>query len=278
MNPDSNQNIDYRTTLNVARVHNATARENPDRFAESRPVSLWVSLGAIALSAIGATYFGSNVGFGAAGSVNYNKFGASYQPQPPPYEGPGAEAGPVDPIAEGEKVYKSICVNCHQQNGLGVPGQYPPLDGSEWVIGSDERVAAIVGYGLSGPVTVKGQSFGAAVMVPHRPPVLTPKKLAYVISYIRNAWSNRAGTVAPEGIEEFLKRTGERGLFSAPEVDQIPANKMLNKPAEPVAAPAPAVGAPPAGAPAAPAAATPGAGGTAPPAAAGTAPPAPKKQ
>ena len=74
------QNIDYRSTLSLTRVHNALARENPDRVAESRPVSLWISLGAIAVAAIGAANFGANRGFGSDGQVGYNKFGVSYKP------------------------------------------------------------------------------------------------------------------------------------------------------------------------------------------------------
>ena len=74
--------------------------------------------------------------------------------------------GPVDPRKLGEKVYKNKCVTCHLPNGLGQPGQYPPLDGSEWVQGGTERMASIVGFGLSGPVSVKGQTFSAAIMSP----------------------------------------------------------------------------------------------------------------
>ncbi|MGI8605258.1 MAG: c-type cytochrome [Verrucomicrobiales bacterium] len=273
MNPDptSNLNIDYRSTLNVARVHNATARENPERHAESRPISLWVSLAAIVIASIGATYFGANVGFGAAvAPLSYNKFGLNYQPKIPPSDAGVVDEGPVDPLVEGAKVYKSVCTNCHQINGLGVPGQYPPLDGSEWVIGSDERLAAIVSYGMTGPVTVKGQTFGAAVMPPHKPPTISSKKLAYVMTYIRNSWGNKAAPVSPEGVDSFLKRIGERNPYVQAEVLQIPENQMLPGPAA-GATPGPAT--PAAGPPAAgPPASAPG-GTNAPPAA-----PAPKPQ
>jgi mono/diheme cytochrome c family protein len=255
--PDANAGIDYRTTLNVARVHSAIARENPDRLAEARPISLWVALGAILMSVIGAMFLGSNAGFGTGGLVNYNRFGTKYEPDKPFYQ--GAEGEKVqDPMAEGEKVYKNVCMNCHQQNGLGVPGQYPPIDGSEWVLGSDERLAAIVAYGLSGPVTVRGQTYGAAVMPPHKPPTLEIKKLAHVLTYIRGAWGNRAGPVAPEGVTEMLKRIGERGPYSEAELKQIPEDKMLIKPAAPAPLPTAATpGAAPSGAAAPPPAKTP---------------------
>jgi mono/diheme cytochrome c family protein len=238
-NPNANLNIDYRSTLNVARVHNATARENPDRLAETRPISLWVALAAIVMASVGAGYFGANA------SLGYNKFGVNYQPQVPPSD-LGTAEGPVDPMEQGAKVYSSVCVNCHQKNGLGVPGQYPPLDGSEWVIGSDERLAGIVAYGLTGPVTVRGQTYASAVMPPHKPPTLSAQKLAYVMSYIRNAWSNKAPLVTPEAVTDYLKRTGERNPFTAAELEQIPVTQMLPGPAgAPAPGPVPAPGGPP---------------------------------
>ena len=42
------------------------------------------------------------------------------------------------------KLYSGNCANCHQASGAGQPGSYPPLAGSEWVLGSKERLAAIM--------------------------------------------------------------------------------------------------------------------------------------
>jgi len=69
-----------------------------------------------------------------------------------------------DPMVTGKKVYDQICVTCHQPTGQGLPGTYPPLAGSEWVMGSDERLISIVLYGLKGPVKVKDTMFSAAAM------------------------------------------------------------------------------------------------------------------
>lgn len=241
------QNIDYRATLNVTRVHNALARENPDRLAESRPVSLWVSLGAIAVAVTGATYFGGNVGVGAAdGKIGYNKFGANYHSALPEAIVPETAGGGDDPMKAGEKVYKNLCQACHQPNGLGVPGTYPPIDGSEWVIGGTERLALIVGYGASGPMTVKGASYGAALMPPHGPPKLTAKEFAAVLTYIRGAWSNTASAVSIEEATDFFNRTkGRTAPYTEPELKQIPEDQMLGG-AAPAAEAAPAGDTPPA--------------------------------
>ena len=72
--------------------------------------------------------------------------------------GPPPVLPPQDPMKLGKEVFNS-CMQCHQESGLGIPGSYPPLAGSEYVVGDKRRVAAILLNGLSGDLTVKGQPF-----------------------------------------------------------------------------------------------------------------------
>jgi len=72
----------------------------------------------------------------------------------------------VDMAAFGKKQYLSACVTCHQPTGLGLPGVYPTLAGSEWVNGSEERVIRIVLHGLTGKVTVAGQTMNGTIAMP----------------------------------------------------------------------------------------------------------------
>ena len=51
------------------------------------------------------------------------------------------------------------CTTCHQANGQGIPGTYPPLAGSHIATGTPERPIAIVLHGLSGPITVEGKTY-----------------------------------------------------------------------------------------------------------------------
>jgi mono/diheme cytochrome c family protein len=230
MSTDPNsQNIDYRSTISVARVHNALARENPDRVAESRPVSLWITLGAIAVTALGFTFYGAQRGTASGEAMNYNKFGASYQPRPPEALVPETGGGGISLYALGEKVYKGKgCVACHMPNGQGSPGVFPPLAGSEWVLGSTERLAALVAYGLMGPLTVKGQQYGSAIMPAHAPPVLSPKEFAAVLTYIRQEWGNTGSEVPVEDAVAFLSRTkGRTAMYTEAELKTIPDDQML---------------------------------------------------
>jgi mono/diheme cytochrome c family protein len=110
-----------------------------------------------------------------------------------------AAEAPASPMDLGKKIYGGNCANCHQSSGDGAPGSYPPLPGSEWVIGSKERLAAILLKGLQGPLTVKGASFGTQAM-PAQESILTPEKIANLMTYIRGSWGNTAGPVTTDEV------------------------------------------------------------------------------
>lgn len=105
----------------------------------------------------------------------------------------------ADPMALGKKLYGANCASCHQASGEGQPGSYPPLVGSEWVLGSKERLAAVLFKGLQGQVTVKGSTFGTMAM-PAQESVLTPEKIANLMTYIRGSWGNTANAVTVDEV------------------------------------------------------------------------------
>lgn len=110
----------------------------------------------------------------------------------------------------GKRVYDTTCIACHQANGLGVPGQYPPLVASEWVTGSEERIIRIVLHGLNGPITVEGKEYNN-VMAPLGS--LKDDQIANVISYVRASWGNTAPEVAPETVAKVRADTAGRNTF-----------------------------------------------------------------
>lgn len=114
---------------------------------------------------------------------------------------------PIDPVIEerkkGKKVYET-CSACHQPNGLGTPGSFPPLVGSEWVLAEGpERIIRIVLHGLQGPITVNGQAFNN--VMPPFGPVFTDAEIAAVLTYIRGEWGNKASRVTPEQVAKVRK-------------------------------------------------------------------------
>ncbi len=120
-----------------------------------------------------------------------------------------ASAAAEDPVALGKRFFSANCIACHQGNGQGVAGQYPPLVGSDWVNGSTKPLAAIVLYGIQGPIQVHGTTYNG--QMPAWGPVLTDKKIACILTYIRQEWGNKSGPVTTEEVgairKEFASRT-----------------------------------------------------------------------
>jgi mono/diheme cytochrome c family protein len=91
--------------------------------------------------------------------------------------------------ADGKQVFNANCVACHQASGQGLPGVFPPLDGSEWVIGDERVVANILLHGIEAEITVAGKTYkGSMPAFGH----LSDAELAAVASHVRSTWSNKA--------------------------------------------------------------------------------------
>ena len=109
-----------------------------------------------------------------------------------------------DQIKSGKEIYMKaapgggMCFTCHQPTGLGLAKQFPPLAGSEWVLGDKPTLIKIAMFGLMGPVKVKGTDYTLAMPPPGIPPgSLTDQQIADVLTYIRNDWGNSASSVSP---------------------------------------------------------------------------------
>jgi mono/diheme cytochrome c family protein len=110
-------------------------------------------------------------------------------------------------ISTGKEVYMSagpgggMCFTCHQPTGQGIPGQFPPLVNSDWVLGDKARLIKISLFGLMGEIEVNGVKYNGAMPPPGIPPgALTDNQIADVLTYIRNSWGNSASAVTPEEV------------------------------------------------------------------------------
>lgn len=119
-------------------------------------------------------------------------------------------SGPVPAAAgavvDGKAVFAAQCAACHQATGKGLPGVFPPLDGSEWVQGDARTVANILLHGITGKITVAGAEYDAAMPSFHQ---LGDAELAAVASYVRSEWSNKAAPLAA-ALFETERKTGTR--------------------------------------------------------------------
>jgi mono/diheme cytochrome c family protein len=136
----------------------------------------------------------------------------------------GIASAKPDPAAMGKMLFNSggACVTCHQPNGQGVPGVYPPLAGSEWAQGSPDRVIRIVLFGLQGPVHVRGNQFQAAVMPAFGPTgtfAWSDEKIADVLTYVRQEWGNKAAPITADQVAAI--RTAEASRTKAWAEDEL---------------------------------------------------------
>jgi len=106
---------------------------------------------------------------------------------------------PAEVMQRGENVYKTYCLACHQANGTGNPGMFPPLDQTKKVLGNKDELIGIILHGLSGKIEVKGETYYQA-MAPHK--FLSDQQIADVLTYIRNSFGNSASMVTKEEVRK----------------------------------------------------------------------------
>ena len=124
--------------------------------------------------------------------------------------GPAPTAAPTQGTAQngdGARVYATVCAACHQAQGQGLAGVFPPLAGSEWVTGSAERLVKVVLHGLTGPVQVAGEEYSGMM-----PPwgSLSDAEVAAVSTYVRNTWGNQAPAVSAQEVARIRAANAAR--------------------------------------------------------------------
>jgi len=107
----------------------------------------------------------------------------------------------------GRQLFAGTCVACHQPTGLGQPGLAPPLADSEWVLGSEQRLARILLQGAEGPITAAGIAFDSSMP---SWAAFDDNQLAGILTYIRRSWENSAPPVEPATITAVRAGTAQR--------------------------------------------------------------------
>lgn len=130
-----------------------------------------------------------------------------------------AAAPRVDP-ALGARLYAQQCISCHQANGQGLAGNFPPLVESEWVVGekSEELLPRILLYGLNGAVRVRGLEYNG--QMPAFGAMWRDAQIAAVATHVRSTWGNAAPPITAEKVAEIRALHGTRGPWSGEELLQ----------------------------------------------------------
>jgi mono/diheme cytochrome c family protein len=234
--PRVGQGMDYDELADVQQVHAAVQREKREPGVGREPLSIWL----IAVYGLAVFFGGAYLGrySGNFSGDALDPYGGEPQAMKKVTGPQGAQqVAELSPRDRGKKIFAANCQTCHQANGLGVAGQYPPLAGAELTIGGSRRSAMIVLKGLQGPVTVKGQKYGAAVMQPWEK-TLNDQKIADVLTYERSEWGNNASPVTAEQIAALRKELAGRA-------ESFVEHDILAVPDEDLPGGAPPGGAPP---------------------------------
>lgn len=113
-----------------------------------------------------------------------------------------SKMSPLDSkISEGKKVYEKTCQACHQADGKGVEGAFPPLAGSDFFASDKMKLVSNVVNGIEGEITVNGKKYNTAM--PKQ--VVTDEEAANVATYVLNSFGNSGGEVSAEEVKSIKK-------------------------------------------------------------------------
>lgn len=93
---------------------------------------------------------------------------------------------------EGGILYETYCAQCHQRNGKGDNNRFPPLAGSDWVTGKEERLIDVVLNGLQGQIAVNGKTFNGLMPANNH---LDDHAIASILTYIRSNFGNTSDAI-----------------------------------------------------------------------------------
>lgn len=129
-----------------------------------------------------------------------------YQPEGGAVQEIPAAEGPAIPatrtmeerMALGKRVYDTNCMACHQKDGTGIAGAFPPLAKADYLMDDLDRSIGVMRNGLAGKITVNGVDYDS--IMPKM--AMSEDDIANVLTYIRNSWGNEGGKVTLEQVKK----------------------------------------------------------------------------
>ena len=215
--------VDTLEMEDVHYLHAPIMREQAEPRDGFEPIPMWLTV-----------FYGLIVFWGGYYLASYS---GGFQPdvyneRRLPRMASGEPAEP-DPLKRGQRLFTVNCSACHQSTGEGVKGQFPPLAGSEWVVGDYGRLVRILLHGLQGPIEVRGEAYNGNM--PAFGNKLDDSQLSMVLTYIRQAWENAAAPISKEVIAQIRTEDPQsRPAWTAAELREIesPPPSEISLPAD----------------------------------------------
>jgi mono/diheme cytochrome c family protein len=130
--------------------------------------------------------------------------------------GSGDGSSERTPEERGQRIYRAYCLSCHQADGSGIAGMYPPLQQTDWVEGDTGRLIRLVINGVAGPIEVKGEMYNN-VMPAHGN--LSDNQIADVLTFVRQSFGNDASAVTADDVYAVRSTNEQRGMWRASDLE-----------------------------------------------------------
>ena len=102
-------------------------------------------------------------------------------------------------LVRGKEIYNAYCMSCHQEQGEGIEGLYPPLAKSDYLMADKNRSILQVVKGASGEMTVNGKVYNMEMTGFD----LSSEETSDVLNYIRNSFGNKGDAVTPAEVAKL---------------------------------------------------------------------------
>ncbi len=114
-------------------------------------------------------------------------------------------------VADGKRVYESVCAACHRPDGKGMPGAFPPLNNSDYLKADTNRAISSVINGLSGKIKVNGVEYNTVM-----PPMayLSDNDIAAALTYVLESW-NGGGKVSASKVAKVRSAASDTKVTDA---------------------------------------------------------------
>ena len=125
-------------------------------------------------------------------------------------------------FVRGKSIYSrdGFCNTCHQSDGQGLEASnYPPLAGTDWVTGDEERLIKLTLNGITGTIEVNGKQYTSQVPMTPFGRMLNDQQVASVLTFVRNSFGNKATPIYPEKVKEVREATKDKkGYYTSEEL------------------------------------------------------------
>ncbi|MCB0420486.1 MAG: nitrite reductase, copper-containing [Bdellovibrionales bacterium] len=112
-----------------------------------------------------------------------------------------------DQLKLGKNIFLQNCAACHQPDGKGIKGAFPPLANSDWLNTNVRQAISAVKNGLSGEIRVNGEVYNGVMPALD----LSDEDIANVLTYVYNSWGNKKNTIKPRDVKAVPEKSTDLG-------------------------------------------------------------------